>query len=138
MPSYLPTRPAAITVTVLLWGSAFISLPALGYADLASGRLLLAALAFAALSRRVPLPRPARAQLPLLAALGATGYAAYHLLLSAIASGGGARVQRDGAWAWEASSQTVVVAVLARPGRVIMALAHSRWTTPPPTSLVLA
>jgi drug/metabolite transporter (DMT)-like permease len=86
MPSSL-RLPAAITVTVLLWGSAFVgiraALPALGYANLASGRLLLAALTFAALSRRFPVARPSRAQLPLLAALGATGYAGYQLLLSA-------------------------------------------------------
>ena len=86
MPSSL-RLPAAITVTVLLWGSAFVgiraALPALGYANLASGRLLLAALTFAALSRRFPVSRPSRAQLPLLAALGATGYAGYQLLLSA-------------------------------------------------------
>jgi drug/metabolite transporter (DMT)-like permease len=86
MPSSL-RLPAAITVTVLLWGSAFAgiraALPALGYANLASGRLLLAALTFAALARRFPVPRPSRAQLPLLAALGATGYAGYQLLLSA-------------------------------------------------------
>ena len=79
--------PAAITLTVLLWGSAFVgiraALPALGYANLASGRLILAALTFAALSRRFPVPRPSRAQLPLLATLGATGYAGYQLLLSA-------------------------------------------------------
>src|SRR4051794_38942461 len=79
--------PTAITLTVLLWGSAFVgiraALPALGYANVASGRLLLAALTLAALSRRFPVPRPTRAQLPLLATLGATGYAGYQLLLSA-------------------------------------------------------
>ena len=56
--------PAAITLTVLFWGSAFVgirsALPALGYANLASGRLLLAALTFAALSRRFRVPRPSR------------------------------------------------------------------------------
>jgi drug/metabolite transporter (DMT)-like permease len=86
MPSSL-RLPAAITVTVLLWGSAFVGirsvLPALGYANLASERLLLAALTFAALSRRFPVSRPSLTQLPLLAALGATGYAGYQLLLSA-------------------------------------------------------
>ena len=86
MPSSL-RLPAAITLTVLLWGSAFVgtrsALPALGYANLASGRLLLAALTFAALSRRFPVSRPSLVQLPLLAALGATGYAGYQLLLSA-------------------------------------------------------
>jgi len=78
---------AAITVTVLLWGSAFVgirsALPALGFANLAAGRLVLAALTFAVLARRLGVTRPAPAQLPLLATLGATGYAGYQLLLSA-------------------------------------------------------
>ena len=40
-----PLLVAAMAATVLLWGSAFVgiraTLPALGYANLASGRLLL-------------------------------------------------------------------------------------------------
>jgi len=44
---------------------------------------VLAALTFFVLTRRFRVPRPTRAQLPLLAALGATGYAGYQLLLSA-------------------------------------------------------
>jgi len=73
-----------VAATVLLWGSAFVgiraTLPALGYANLASGRLLLAAATFAMLSRRIGVRRPTKSQLPLLAALGATGY---QLVLSA-------------------------------------------------------
>src|SRR5215212_274213 len=78
---------AAVALTVALWGSAFVgiraTLPALGYANLASGRLLLAAATFALLARRIGVRRPTRAQLPLIAGLGATGYAGYQLLLSA-------------------------------------------------------
>ena len=113
MPSSL-RLPAAITVTVLLWGSAFVGiragLPALGYANLASGRLLLAALTFAVLSRRFPVPRPSRGQLPLLAALGATGYAGYQLLLSA-----GEETVTAGTSALLFSAAPVLAAALAGP-----------------------
>jgi drug/metabolite transporter (DMT)-like permease len=106
--------PAAIATTVLLWGSAFVgiraALPALGYANLAAGRLLLAALTFALLARRFPVPRPTRAQLPLLMALGATGYAGYQLLISA-----GEETVPAGTGALLFSFAPLLAAVLARP-----------------------
>jgi hypothetical protein len=52
------------------------TLTALGYANLAnlaSGRLLLGALTLVVLARRIGVHRPTRSQLPLLAALSATG-----------------------------------------------------------------
>jgi drug/metabolite transporter (DMT)-like permease len=59
-------------------GSAFVgiraTLTALGYANLASGRLLLGALTLVVLARRIGVHRPTRSQLPLLAALGATSH----------------------------------------------------------------
>jgi drug/metabolite transporter (DMT)-like permease len=74
-------------LAIVLWGSAFVgirsALPAFGWEALASGRLLLAALTFGALCLPRPVARPSRRQLPLLALLGATGYAGYQLLLSA-------------------------------------------------------
>src|SRR3954447_6753948 len=79
--------PAAVAVTVLLWGSAFVAiratLPSLGFASLASGRLLLGAATLALLAKPLGVTRPRARQLPLLAVLGATGYAGYQLLLSA-------------------------------------------------------
>jgi terminal-alkyne amino-acid exporter len=84
-----PARPlvvGAIGGAVVLWASAFVAirsaLPALGAANLVSARLLLAALAFAALAPVLGVRRPRRSELPLLAALGATGYTGYQLLLS--------------------------------------------------------
>jgi drug/metabolite transporter (DMT)-like permease len=77
----------AVGVTVVLWGSAFVAiratLPAFGYASLASGRLLLGALAFAALARPLGIRRPTRGEVPWLMALGATGFTGYQVLLSA-------------------------------------------------------
>jgi drug/metabolite transporter (DMT)-like permease len=106
--------PAAITVTVLLWGSAFVgirsALPALGFANLAAGRLVLAALTFFLLTRRFPVCRPTRAQLPLLAALGATGYAGFQLLLSA-----GEETVPAGTSALLFSFAPLLAIVLARP-----------------------
>jgi hypothetical protein len=55
-----------------------------------------------------------------------------------VVSGGGASVQRDGAWPCGAGSHTVIVAVLACPGEATTALGHSRRTTARLTSLVLA
>src|SRR5690349_21347807 len=86
----MPSRalvPAAIAATVALWGTAFVAiratLPALGWDNLASGRLLLGALALGLVARRSGVRRPSARQLPLLAAIGATGYTGYQLLLSA-------------------------------------------------------
>ena len=77
----------AVATTILLWGGAFVAiratLPALGFASLASGRLILAALTFAALARPLGVRRVQRRELPGLAVLGATGYTGYQLLLSA-------------------------------------------------------
>ena len=106
--------PGALAVTICLWAGAFVAiraaLPALGYATLASGRLLIAAATFALLARRLGVTRPDRAQLPLLAALGATGYTGYQLLLSA----GEERVSA-GASALLFAAAPVLAAVLARP-----------------------
>jgi drug/metabolite transporter (DMT)-like permease len=104
----------AVATTVLLWGSAFVgiraTLPALGYANLASGRLLLAAVTFAVLARPLNVSRPSRAQLPLLAALGATGYAGYQLLLSA-----GEQTVPAGTSALLFAAAPVLAALLAQP-----------------------
>jgi drug/metabolite transporter (DMT)-like permease len=105
---------AAITATVLLWGWAFVgirsALPALGYGNLVVGRFALAALMFALLARRLGVQRPSRRQLPLLAVLGATGYAGYQLLLSA-----GERTVPAGTSALIFSFAPVLALVLARP-----------------------
>ena len=86
LPAALPLV-AAVTATVLLWGGAFVAiratLPSLGFAGLASGRLLLGALTLAALARPLGVGRVRRSELPALAALGLTGYTGYQLLLCA-------------------------------------------------------
>jgi drug/metabolite transporter (DMT)-like permease len=109
-----PLLAAAVAATVMLWGSAFVgiraTLPALGYANVASGRLLLAAATFAMLSRRIGVRRPTKSQLPLLAALGATGYAGYQLLLSA-----GEQTVSAGTSALLFAGAPVLAALLARP-----------------------
>lgn len=118
LPAPRPVRalllPAAIAVTVALWGTAFVAirstLPAVGYANLASGRLLLAALTLAVLAPRLGVRRPARRQLPLLAVLGATGYTGYQLLLSA-----GEETVPAGTSALLFGGAPVLAAVLARP-----------------------
>jgi drug/metabolite transporter (DMT)-like permease len=105
---------AALIATVLLWGSAFAAireaLPSLGPGALASGRLLLAALAFSfiALFTRARLPR--RSELPGLLAMGATGYAGYQLLLSA-----GEQTVPAGSAALLLTIAPVLAAVLAGP-----------------------
>lgn len=85
-PAALPLV-AAISTTILLWGGAFVAiratLPAIGFAGLASGRLLLAALTFGALARPLGVRRPSGGELPALAVLGLTGYTGYQVLLSA-------------------------------------------------------
>jgi drug/metabolite transporter (DMT)-like permease len=105
---------AAITVTVLLWGWAFVgirsALGAFGYGNLVVGRFALAALMFGLLARRLGVQRPSRRQLPLLATLGATGYAGYQLLLSA-----GERTVPAGTSALIFSVAPVLALVLARP-----------------------
>jgi drug/metabolite transporter (DMT)-like permease len=87
LPSVRVRLVGAMAATVLLWASAFVAiratLPELGYGALASTRLLLGALAFAALARPLGVRRPARAELPWLMALGATGFTGYQVLLSA-------------------------------------------------------
>jgi drug/metabolite transporter (DMT)-like permease len=104
----------AVGVTVVLWGSAFVAiratLPAFGYGSLASLRLLLGALAFAALARPLGIRRPTRAQLPWLMALGATGYTGYQVLLSA-----GEETVPAGTAALLFGGTPVLVALLARP-----------------------
>jgi drug/metabolite transporter (DMT)-like permease len=87
MPANRMLLPVALAVTIGLWAGAFVAiraaLPELGYATLASGRLLVAAATFALLAKPLGVGLPERSQLPLLAALGATGYTGYQLLLSA-------------------------------------------------------
>jgi drug/metabolite transporter (DMT)-like permease len=105
---------AALTATILLWGTAFAAireaLPSFGPSALASGRLLLAALAFGviALFTRARLPR--RSELPALLAMGATGYAGYQLLLSA-----GEQTVPAGTAALLLTIAPVLAAVLAAP-----------------------
>jgi drug/metabolite transporter (DMT)-like permease len=78
---------AAITVTVLLWGSAFVAIraavPSLGFQSLAATRLLLGAAVFGLLARRLGVTRPTLRQLPPLIGIAATGLFGYQLLLSA-------------------------------------------------------
>lgn len=78
---------AAISVTVVLWGSAFVAiratLPSLAFESLVSSRLLLGATAFAVLARPLGVRRPQLRQLPLLLAIGASGLFGYQMLLSA-------------------------------------------------------
>jgi drug/metabolite transporter (DMT)-like permease len=104
----------AVGVTVVLWGSAFVAiratLPAFGYASLASGRLLLGALAFAALARPLGVRRPTRAEVPWLMALGATGFTGYQVLLSA-----GEETVPAGASALLFGGAPVLVALMAGP-----------------------
>ena len=87
MPANRTLLPVALAVTIGLWAGAFVAiraaLPELGYATLASGRLLVAAATFALLAKPLGVKLPDRSQVPLLAALGATGYTGYQLLLSA-------------------------------------------------------
>jgi drug/metabolite transporter (DMT)-like permease len=105
---------AALTATILLWGAAFAAireaLPSLGYGGLASGRLALAAVAFGLLSLFTGVRRPRRAELPVLAAMGATGYAGYQLLLSA-----GEQTVPAGTAALLLTIAPVIAAVLAGP-----------------------
>jgi len=105
---------AALSATIILWGSAFAAireaLPSLGYGGLASGRLVLAALAFGVIALFTGIRRPARAELPVLAAMGATGYAGYQLLLSA-----GEQTVPAGTAALLLAIAPVIAAVLAGP-----------------------
>ena len=114
MPARHALVPAALAATIGLWAGAFVAiraaLPALGWATLASGRLLVAAVTFALLARRLGVRVPDRAQLPLLAVLGATGYTGYQLLLSA-----GEETVSAGASALLFAAAPVLAAVLARP-----------------------
>jgi drug/metabolite transporter (DMT)-like permease len=105
---------AALAATVVLWASAFVAireaLPSLGYGGIASGRLALAAVVFGGIALAAGGRRPSRAELPVLAALGATGYAGYQLLLSA-----GERTVPAGTAALLLSIAPVLAAVLAGP-----------------------
>lgn len=82
-----PAVAAAVAVTVLIWGSAFVAIrkaaPAVGVETLVSTRLILGAAVFALLAKRLGVRRPARRHLPLLAAIAATGLVGYQLLLAA-------------------------------------------------------
>ncbi len=78
---------AAVALTVILWSSAFpairAALAAFGPAELAAGRYLIAATAFAAYALATRMPLPARRDWPRIALTGALGIAAYNLLLNA-------------------------------------------------------
>jgi drug/metabolite transporter (DMT)-like permease len=78
---------AAISVTIVLWGSAFVAIraaaPSLGFQSLVCTRLLLGAAVFAILAKPLRVTRPALRQVPLLVALAATGLVGYLMLLSA-------------------------------------------------------
>jgi drug/metabolite transporter (DMT)-like permease len=78
---------AAIAVTILLWGSAFVAIraavPALGSESLVSARLLLGAGVFGLLAKPLGIKLPTVAQLLLLGSISATGLVGYLLLLSA-------------------------------------------------------
>jgi drug/metabolite transporter (DMT)-like permease len=104
----------ALAATILLWGGAFAAireaLPSLGYANLASGRLALAAAAFGIVALFAGVRRPKRDELPVLATMGATGYAGYQLLLSA-----GEQTVPAGTAALLLAIAPVVAAVLAGP-----------------------
>jgi EamA-like transporter family len=110
----LARGPGRDGTTVVLWGSAFVAirsaLPSLGFESVVSGRLLLAAGIFAILARPLGVRRPARAELPLLAAIGATGLFGYQTLLSA----GEERVPA-GISALIFAAAPVLVLLLARP-----------------------
>jgi drug/metabolite transporter (DMT)-like permease len=107
---------AALTATILLWGSAFAAireaLPSLGPGGVASGRLLLAALAFGVIALFTRARPPRRSELPVLLAMGATGYAGYQLLLTA-----GEQTVPAGTAALLLTIAPVLAAVLA--GRVL-------------------
>jgi terminal-alkyne amino-acid exporter len=79
--------PAALAVTVLLWGSAFAAIreavPALGWEHLSVLRLSVAALALAAFATRRRVGWPARRDLPLLALCALSGMTAYQVFLNA-------------------------------------------------------
>ena len=109
-----PLVVAALAATILLWASAFVAireaLPSLGYGGLASGRLALAAVAFGAIALVAGVRRPQRAELPVLAAMGVTGYAGYQLLLNA-----GEQTVPAGTAALILSSCPVLSAALAGP-----------------------
>jgi drug/metabolite transporter (DMT)-like permease len=104
----------AATGTIVIMGSAFVLIralaPAVGPSNLASGRLLVAALTFALITRVKPVARPRRRELGLLALLGATGYAGYQLLLSA-----GERTVPAGTSALLFAAAPVLAAVFAGP-----------------------
>jgi drug/metabolite transporter (DMT)-like permease len=105
---------AALTATIVLWASAFVAireaLPSLGWGGLASGRLALAAVAFGVVALVAGVSRPRRSELPVLAVLGATGFAGYQLLLSA-----GEETVNAGTAALLLAIAPVLAAVLAGP-----------------------
>ena len=111
--SRLPVA-AALAATIVLWASAFVAireaLPSLGAGGLASGRLALAAVAFGLVAPVAGVRRPQRSELPVLAGLGATGYAGYQLLLSA-----GERTVPAGTAALLLAIAPVLAAILAGP-----------------------
>ena len=76
----------ALALTVLLWASAFpairVGLAGLGVGGLSVLRLAVASVALAVLAPVLKIRRPAARDLPLIALCGASGMAAYQLLLN--------------------------------------------------------
>jgi drug/metabolite transporter (DMT)-like permease len=77
---------AATAATVVLWGTAFVAirvaLRGLSPGELSVARLVVAALALAAVAPLLGVRLPARSDLPRILACGATGMTAYQLLLN--------------------------------------------------------
>ena len=78
---------AAVSTTLVLWATAFVAirvaLPGFGVAGLSLGRLLVAALALAAVAPFAHVRRPRRSDLARIAGCGLAGMTAYQLLLNA-------------------------------------------------------
>jgi drug/metabolite transporter (DMT)-like permease len=120
-----PAVVAAIAITVVLWGSAFVAIraaaPEVGSQSLVSARLLLGASVFALLAKPLGIRRPRLAQLPLIGSISATGLVGYLLLLSA----GESRVPA-GVSAMIFATAPVLVLLLARV-TLGERLHRSRW-----------
>jgi drug/metabolite transporter (DMT)-like permease len=103
---------AAVSVTLLLWASAFVAirlaLPGFGPAGLSLGRLVVASLALAAAAPFLGVRRPARADLPRIAGCGLAGMTGYQLLLN-----GGERTVPSGTASLLVATSPIFAALLA-------------------------
>ena len=76
----------ALATTIVLWGSAYVAirvaLDGFGVAGLTAGRVIIAALVLAMVAPVIGVRRPARADLPRLAACGVVGITGYQALLN--------------------------------------------------------